>query len=83
MAVRIVPARQVSPPPERGGWALQRGERRVAARILEWPHGLELVITLDAEVRWTRLFRGDAGELDVEAEHKREQLGAIRFTPVE
>ena len=74
MAVRLVPPRPVVQPLERPLWAMQRGERTAHALVRAFPHGHELVITVDGELRWSQLFRGDAGELDAGAERKRQAL---------
>ena len=79
VAVRIVPARRQPRPVERALWRLVRAQRRAVAVVHEWPHGSELRIEIDGALRWSQLFRGDAGELEREAEHKRRALQGRRW----
>ena len=53
---------------------LSSPHRRAHAIIREWPHGDELYVFVDDALRWSRLYRGDAGEL----ERGRAQSQALR-----
>ena len=60
-----------------GAWS---AAREAHALVHEWPHGHELRVLVDGELRWAKLFRGDTRRLDAEADHKREQLEARGWT---
>ena len=60
------------------------GQRRSPLRRSRrkgWPHGCEMRVMVDGELRWARPYRENAGELRREAEHKRQQLEACGWTP--
>ena len=55
-------------------WTLQHGERRAQAIAREVPGvGIELVVTIDGELRWAKLYRSGIG-LGMEAAAKRQAL---------
>ena len=57
-------------------WRLVRGERTAYALVHEWPHGHELRVLVDNELRWSQLYRGSTREADAgqEAERKAQAL---------
>ena len=55
-------------------WTLRRGEQRAQALAREVRGvGVELVITIDGELRWSQLYRGGIG-LGMAAAEKRQAL---------
>ena len=71
MSVRIVPAPEPPNPVERPLWRLVKAQRTAVALIHEWPHGWELRIEVDGQLRWARLFRRDHDGLLREADKRR------------
>jgi hypothetical protein len=57
MSVGLVPTLTPAPPVERVLWRLRKGERIAEARIREMPHGQELRINVDGNLRWAQLYR--------------------------
>ena len=51
--------------------AWRENRSRPRARLPAWRRVVRL---RDGELRWSRLYREDAGELDAEPEHKRQAL---------
>ena len=80
MSVGLAPARNLfEPPPERVLWKLVRGDRRAEALVREWPHGEELCVFVDGLLRWSKLFRDNARDLELESNIKRQALYACRW----
>ena len=72
--IRLVDPFKGRPPHERPLWRMISGERRAQAIAREVPGvGLELVISIDGELRWARLYRGGLG-LGMAAAEKRQAL---------
>jgi hypothetical protein len=73
--IRLAPSTGPSaPPPSRVIWRLVRGEQRAQAVARDVPGvGVELVVTINDELRWAQLYRGGLG-LGMAAAEKRQAL---------
>jgi len=69
----------VEPAREHVLWQLVRGDRRAEALVREWPHGEELCVFVDGQLRWSKLFRSNARDLELESNIKRQALYACQW----